>query len=104
MSKLYVPKGDKGFNLAFTIRDSSGNAYDITLYTITFKLWRKGIPGTLILSGACVIDSGVAGTCHYVVTDSSFTSVGEFKAELELTKTGVLESTQSFDFEVTESA
>ena len=104
MTKIYIPKGDKGFNLSFTIRDSNGNAYDISTYTVTLKLWRKGLPGTVVQSGACVIVSGPAGTCTYAVTDSSFTSVGELVAELELTKTGVIESTQSFTIEVTESA
>jgi hypothetical protein len=52
MTKIYIPKGDKGFNLSFTIRDSNGNAYDISTYTVTLKLWRKGLPGTVVQSGA----------------------------------------------------
>jgi hypothetical protein len=103
VDKIYIPKGDKGYNINFTVRDSSGNAYTITTYTITLKVWKPGHPESLVFSGACVIDSGVLGTCHYVVASGNFDSIGKFMGELELTKTGVIESTQAFEFEVTES-
>jgi hypothetical protein len=105
MADIYIPKGDKGFNINFTIRDSDGVVYDLSTYTVTLKVWKVGQPGTTLLSGACVLDGGgTTGQCHYVVASGSFDSVGIFKAELELTKTGVIESTMSFDIEVTESA
>jgi hypothetical protein len=60
---------------------------------------------TILLSSACVLDGGgTAGACHYTVASGNFDSVGLFKGELELTKTGVIESTKAFDIEVTESA
>ena len=97
MEKITIPKGDKGFNIAFTVKDSDGNAYVLTDYTITLKVWVQGAPATLLLSGACVIDDANLGTCHYVVAAGAFDTVGRYHAEVELTKTGVVESTQTFE-------
>ena len=33
MADLYVPKGDKGFPLTFTVQEDDGSAYDLTDYT-----------------------------------------------------------------------
>ena len=103
MTTIYIPSSDKGFNLAFTIKSADGNVYNLTNYTIKLKVWRAEQPGLLLLDGSCDIDSAVDGTCHYTITATDFTSVGTFKAELELTKAGVIESTGSFDIEIMES-
>jgi len=100
---IYIPSSDKGFNLGFTLKNADGSAYNLTGYTIKLKVWRPGQPGLLLLNGSCDIDSAVDGTCHYEITASDFTSVGIFKAELELTKAGVIESTKTFDIEIMES-
>ena len=103
MTTIYIPSSDAGFNLAFTIKSADGNVYNLTGYTIKLKVWRVGQPGLLLLNGSCDIDSAPDGTCHYTITASDFTSVGTFKAELELTKAGVIESTKTFGIEVMES-
>ena len=103
MTTIYIPSSDAGFNLGFTIKDANGSAYNLTGYTIKLKVWRAGQPGLLLLNGSCDIDNATVGTCHYTITATDFTSVGIFKAELELTKIGVIESTGSFDIEVIES-
>lgn len=103
MADLYIPKGDKGYRIHFTVRDDNGDVFVITSYTITLKVWKPNYPETLLLSGACVIESGVAGTCYYAVAATNFDTVGKFKAELELTATGIIESSRSFDLEVVES-
>lgn len=100
---MYIPKGDKGFPLSFTIKDAIGGIYDFTGYTIKLKVWKQAQPGTLLVNGGCDIDDEDAGTCHYDVAEGDFDSVGKFKAELELTAAGVIESSQVFDIEVTES-
>ena len=92
-----------GFNLNFTVKNADGSAFNLTGYTIKLKVWRAGQPGLLLLNGGCAIDNATAGTCHYTITATDFTSVGTFKAELELTKAGVIESTGSFDIEIMES-
>jgi len=103
MTTIYIPSSDMGFNLNFTVKNADGSALDLTGYTIKLKVWRVGQPGLLLLNGSCDIDSAVDGTCHYTITATDFTSVGTFKAELELTKAGVIESTGSFDIEIMES-
>ena len=103
MTTIYIPSSDTGFNLNFTVKYADGNAFNLTDYTIKLKVWRAGQPGLLLLNGSCAIDSAVDGACHYAITATDFTSVGTFKAELELTKAGVIESTGSFDVEVIES-
>ena len=103
MTTTYIPSSDMGFNLNFTVKNADGSAFNLTGYTIKLKVWRAGQPGLLLVNGSCAIDSAVDGTCYYTITATDFTSVGTFKAELELTKAGVIESTGSFDIEVMES-
>lgn len=90
-------------DLSFTVKDAAGNAFDLTGYTITFKMWRKGIPGTLVVSGTGAIVNATAGTCKYTVASGDFNTVGLYSAEVELTKTGVVQSVEVFDLEVKES-
>ncbi len=103
MSDLTIPLNDKGYYLNFTVQDSTGAAYNLTDYTITLKVWAAGSSGTLIASGACAIVVAASGTCRYTITSTDFTVKGIYSAELELTKTGVIESTTAFTIEVKES-
>ena len=97
-----IPKGDYGYYLNFTVQDSAGNAYNLTGYTITLKVWRQGVPG-LVMSGNCDIVAAANGTCKYLVVSGAFNRAGTYQAELELTKSGVVESTKNFELEVEES-
>jgi hypothetical protein len=101
---LVIPKGDKGYNLAFTVTNNLGVAKNITDYTIKLKMWKPSIPGTLIIDGVCVIDTGASGTCHYVIGANDMITAGRYKAELELTATGIIESTEPFIIVIEESA
>ena len=100
---LVVPKGDKGYNLAFTVTDNLGTVKNITAYTIKLKMWKPGVPGTLIIDSACVIDVGASGTCHYVIGATDMVTAGRYQAELELTATGIIESTEQFTIVIKES-
>jgi len=103
MADLTIPKGDYGYYLNFTVQDSAGNAYNLTGYTITLKVWRQGVPG-LVMSGNCDIVVAASGTCRYMVVSGAFNKAGTYQAELELTKSGVVvESTANFEVEVEES-
>ena len=99
---LTIPKGDFGYYLNFTVQDSANVAYNLTGYTITLKVWRKDIPG-LLISGDCAIVVAADGTCRYLVVIGAFNQAGTYQAELELTKSGVVESTDNFEIEVEES-
>lgn len=103
MANLTIPKADKGFYLSFTVTDSAGTAYNLTDYTIKLKVWNTGRPGTLIVDGTCAIVVAASGTCRYSVAATDFTLKGTYSAELELTKTDIIESTRMFTIEVTES-
>ena len=100
---IRIPKSDKGFNLTFTIKDSSGTVYNLVGYTVTLKAWVAGSSGSLVVDAACTITDAGAGACYYAVTAGDFATAQTLSAELELTKTGVIESTESFKIEVTES-
>ena len=99
---LTIPKKDYGYYLSFTVQDSAGVAYDLTGYTITLKVWRKDVPG-LLMSGNCAIVVAASGTCRYSVVAGVFNKAGTYQAELELTKSGVVESTRNFEIKVEES-
>lgn len=103
MVDIRIPKGDKGFNLVFTIKDSAGAAYNLNGYTIKLKVWKLGSSDAPIVDGSCTIISEAGGTCRYAVTATDFLVVGLYKCELELTKTDTIESTRSYILEVTES-
>lgn len=103
MENLIIPRGDYGFVLGFTVLDSKGIPYDLTDYTIKFKVWRPGFPGVLAVNGACNAVSAPDGTCSYAVANGDFNFVGTYSFELELTKAGKVESTVTRTLLVTES-
>lgn len=100
MADIEIPKGDKGFDLDFTVTDSSGSAYNLSGYTVKLKVWTLGISGKLLLTGSCNITDAVSGTCTYPVVVTDFDLIGKYRAEIELTKTDTIESTESFGLEV----
>ena len=104
MADISVPKSDKGFYLNFTVKDNSGTVYNLTGYTIKLKVWKLGKSDAPTVDAACNIVSAVGGTCRYLITATDFIVVGLYQCELELTKTGVVESTKKYTLEVTESA
>lgn len=108
MEKITIPKGDEGFKLEFTVKDSDGDPVNLTGYTaVNIKMWAPGVPGTLLLDQAC--DNAAAnGTCDYTVDeddfpDGTYPAVGRYHAELELTSAGVVESTETFGITIMES-
>jgi len=100
---LTIPKGDKGYNLAFIVTEDDGTIYNLAGYTVTLKVWPQGISGSPIVSGGCTVDVAADGTCHYAIGATDFTVEGDYLCELELTKAGVIESTRYYTLKVTES-
>jgi hypothetical protein len=103
MTVLTVVKGDYGYYLNFTVQDSAAVAYNLSGYTVKFKVWAPSTPGTLVLNGTCAVVVAANGTCRYLVTNKDFLYRRTYVGELELTKTGVVESTKHFIIEVKES-
>ena len=103
MDLIAISQGDYGYNLDFSITESDGSVRVLTDYTVTLKMWKPGAKETLLIDGGCEIDDEEAGTCHYAVQDGDFDTRGRYHAELELTKTGIVESTEPFIIAVVES-
>ncbi len=77
-------KGDKLFDLEFTVKDADGNAVDLTNATVKFKMRKYGAT-TLKVNGTCTITDATNGKCKYTVQDGDLDTVGTYQAELEIT-------------------
>lgn len=104
MADIKVPKSDKGYYLEFTVQDASGNAKDLTGYTVSFKAWKPGKPDNPIVNATCEVTNTTGGLCRYLVATADFVTEGTFSLELEMTAVGVAESTDNYTVEVQESA
>ena len=108
MKKITIHKDDVEFTMEFTVKDSGGTVVNLTTYNaVNIKMWEPGIPGTLLLDKACS-NAASDGTCDYTVATADFAAttypvVGSYHAELELTDTGVVESTETFEITIVES-
>ena len=103
MATLYIPKGNKGYNLKFNVVDSNGAPFSLSGYTVTLKVWTEGTPGTLTVDTACTVTTAASGTLTYLLEAALTASVADYKAELELTATDIIIGTKSFDISITES-
>lgn len=72
---------------------------DLTGFTISIKLFRRWHRMSFISQNVSAV-SAVNGTWEYAVTESDFIHPGLFQLELELTKSGVRESTKPVEFYV----
>ncbi|MFQ6053027.1 MAG: BppU family phage baseplate upper protein [Candidatus Bathyarchaeia archaeon] len=92
---MIIKKGNYGFDLNFTVQHADGTVYDLTGFTVHLKLWDSD--GNLILNQQCMIVNAAQGKCKYTVQSGDFDTEGRYMAELELTKTGWLEDTDTFE-------
>jgi hypothetical protein len=103
MNDLTIPRGDKLFVLEFTITKADDSPFPLTGYTVAFIVWPVGKTGGPIVNGSCTIKDAPNGVCEYTVQDGDFDRSGVYDFELELSKIGSKESTQSYRLLVTES-
>jgi hypothetical protein len=105
MSDLTISKGDYGYELTFPITDNDGTPVNITDYTaIKLKAWRRGMASNPKISGTCSkVVPYTSGICTYLVASSDFDKPENLIFELELTKTGVVESTRRYTVTVEDS-
>ncbi|MEM2906052.1 MAG: BppU family phage baseplate upper protein [Candidatus Bathyarchaeia archaeon] len=92
---LSVKRGNYGFALTFNVKNSDGSAKNLTGYTVTLKVWASGSESCKF-TGTCTVTDAANGICTYTVANGDFATVGQYLAELELTKTGVVEDTETF--------
>jgi hypothetical protein len=104
---LSIPKGDYGITYTFHCvkkNPTSGvSAKDLSGFTVTLKMWTPGSPGTLLLNSPCTVTDATGGVCIYTSLAGDFNTVGDYHAELELTTSGVVDSSMPFTIHVTES-
>lgn len=104
LDELEIAVGDYGMSWPFTLYESDGvTPKDLTDYTVTINIWTPGEATSLLVDGGAVVqDSPTDGTCHWLVT-TVFTTKGIYYGELELAKSGFVESSKKFKIVVTES-
>ena len=100
---IYIPKGDYGYNIAFTLYDGTGDVFNPAGYVVTLKVWTYDIPSTLLLTGVGGITSPADGKVYYTIASGDFNTEGVFIGEIELTKAGAVESFRTHVIHVTES-
>lgn len=101
LKEIRVKEGDYGFALGFEIKNADGTPKDLTGYAVYLKVWDSGM--NVILNGQCSITDAVNGKVAYIIQQNDFTQAGQYYAELELVKAGVVENTETFRFIVEES-
>ena len=104
MNTISIPEGDKGFGIVFTIYTDSTKTVvkNLTGYTIKIKGWVAGVT-TLVIDTACASSVPASGQCTWTVSATDTATIGFYNAEIEMTKTGVIESTSMFQISITES-
>lgn len=75
---ITVTKGSYGYNLAFTLKDSAGNARSLAGYSVKMQVWSPLVPATLLIDAAMSWTDATAGTCYYSVLSTNFTTVGVY--------------------------
>ena len=101
--RITVPKSDFGYTLTFNVVNASGTAENLTPSTVTFKMWSPLTPATLIISATCALSTTVTGEASYTVGTTDFQTAGNYLGEIELTRTGVRESTEPIQIIVREN-
>ncbi len=95
-----VQHESSGRTLFFNLVDASGAAIDLTGATVVFNMTK----GAEVIYNDCTVVSVTAGKISVLVTSGFCDTAGEFKAFIEITKTGSVQRTQDFVITVKDSA
>ena len=101
---LTIPCNDYGFVLKFTCTQADGSAFDLTGYTIYFVMWSPGKPYVKLVDGLCTDPLPTTGVCYYITQLGDFPSIGNFNGEIQITKTGAMETFGTLPVKIVESA
>jgi len=94
MKTIRIKYGDYGYGIEFTVLNADGTVRDLTGYDVYLKVWDSS--GNTILDKLLTVSDAVNGKAVYVVGQSDFTNAGRYYAEIELRKSGSVESTETF--------
>ena len=87
MTNVFV-KDDSGFDITFTVDDSSGDDVSLeSINSVILKMKKIGALSTTIF-GLCTVTSAAIGQCTYSVKEGDFDTTGNYATELELNYTG----------------
>ena len=84
MTEVTLVRGDKGFDLEFTVQEADASAFDLTGATVKFKM-AVSQSGSLKIDGPCTITDPLQGKCKYTIGDTDLDTAGQYVAELEIT-------------------
>ena len=104
MDALSLLQNDYGYTLTFNIKNSDGTAFNLTGYQAYIKAWKPGRSGFVMVSGITTVTSPSGGVCTYLVQANDFVTTEILYAEIQLTQSGVVQSTETFQIIVRESA
>lgn len=83
MATIYVIRGDKLYDINFTLLTSTGSAVDLTGATLTLAVQNIN-SNTIKFTGSMNIVNATAGTCKYNVQATDFTEVGQYSSEIRV--------------------
>ena len=96
---IQITQNDKGFKLNFTVKDSNGNAVDLTGMAVEFQVAEK-VTFVEKVKGDCTISNATGGKCSYEAQEDDFDEVKNYYGILQLTKSGEIVSTRRFEIEI----
>jgi len=77
-----IKKNDVGNQLSFTLTDQDNTPINLTGATV--KVIIAGGYTYTKLERTCVVDSAVAGTCHYILTATDTSIPGDYSIEVNI--------------------
>ena len=84
MSNLIVVQNDKKYDFNFTVTDANAEVIDLTDSVIKFKVANYINPSALVVNATCTVITATLGTCKYTIQSNDFITVGNYRAELEI--------------------
>lgn len=78
---LTLVQNDFGYDLPFTLKDSTGAVVNLTNSVLSF-VCQSVSDGAVNFTGSMSIVSAVAGTCKYTVQPSDFKVAGTYTAQV----------------------
>ena len=73
--------GNYGHYLTFTVQDADGNAFNLTGYTVKFKIRKRGSASTY-KSFTCTVTDAANGVAKYQVQSGDFDSADQYNGLL----------------------
>ena len=84
-AEITLTKGDKGFDLTFTVKDDDDVVVDFSTATgVKFKMIKPG-SSTAKIDGTCTLTDPSNGVCTYTMGSTDLDTVGVYNGELEIT-------------------